>query len=635
VNFCLRGSCAFLILLLGVRLDGQTSEPGSYAGVASCANCHKEVAAKQGKTAMANTWRGADSHDFPNTFRAQKSEATSNAATYEVKRADGNLQYTTTLPSGDKVSVPVEAVVGGTRHGVSFLAKIDQVQGLKLDRAALAEARYAYNLAHKELVVSPGFALEKPTTYEDALGNILSTTFEKRCLTCHGQPDTLGAGKQGGVHCESCHGPSQTHVESMNHGRAREATAGFKLNTPTQQMETCGQCHTGFTFQSDPLPDDLLVSNQVNALQRSECFIQSPGKLGCTNCHDPHDDTKDVVKTTVATCLGCHSAATPEHAALCPVNNKENCVSCHMPYVRKSSFDLADHWIRVHPEQGVSGGKTDANFRSRIKPAKAYLRIIVVADHEKAAEVTRRLSAGEPFRQVANALSIDPSAGAGGYVGVMELSQLDSRLAEATSKLGYGETSGEVSLGDRYVILNRMPRDFLWEAAQLYDKAVALKDKGDVRGALETGKAALDIYPFFLRAMILMGTTLGEVGDVQKANQILAFAAQSYPKDAIAQFNLALTLANNPTNQIPALRRVLELDPDTLAAYENLGAAQFLGGNRDAAIDTFKQGLLIDPLAAKLNYNLGLALEQLGDRVEANRRKTLASIADPSLNNKK
>ena len=142
---------------------------------------------------MARTWQGTQTQALPANFIERKTEGSGTQATYEIQRAGGRLEYSATLPDGTKLSLPVEVVMGGTRHGLSFLERIGQVDQIALDRPALIEGRYAYSVAHRELVVSPGFALEKPRTYEDALGNVLSSTFEQKCLQCHGKPGSLGA----------------------------------------------------------------------------------------------------------------------------------------------------------------------------------------------------------------------------------------------------------------------------------------------------------------------------------------------------------------------------------------------------------------------------------------------------------
>src|SRR5439155_225027 len=76
----------------------------------------------------------------------------------------------------------------------------------------LIQARYSWSFSQNKFVLAPGCPVEKPHSYETAFGIVLSPAFERRCLECHGQPNTLGAGKNGGVHCESCHGPGSQHL---------------------------------------------------------------------------------------------------------------------------------------------------------------------------------------------------------------------------------------------------------------------------------------------------------------------------------------------------------------------------------------------------------------------------------------
>jgi Flp pilus assembly protein TadD len=54
-------------------------------------------------------------------------------------------------------------------------------------------------------------------------------------------------------------------------------------------------------------------------------------------------------------------------------------------------------------------------------------------------------------------------------------------------------------------------------------------------------------------------------------------------------------------------------------------------GQIDAAIDTFRRGLQIDPLSALLYYDLGLALKAQGDSSGAKQALALAAILDPGI----
>lgn len=624
----------FVALCVASICTADGTQTSGYAGAKTCARCHREIAVSQAQTEMANTWRGISAPSLPSHFDKEKTEGPAPALHYEIRRLAGHFEFSVTPPASAKISLPVQAVVGGKMHGVSFLARIDTVGGIPLERPALLETRYAYS-PHGTLVLSPGFSPEKPTDYEDMIGRVLSPGFQKRCLTCHGEPGTLGAGKLGGVRCETCHGPALAHVASFTntngHGDPRDLLP--KKLTRKNSMAVCAQCHTGVssTTHADPLPEDVLVSSQVPALRHSECFIQSGGNLVCTDCHNPHLDAAPVTQTAVATCLRCHSASAEQHAAICPINATTDCVRCHMPSVDANSFRLTDHWIRVHPEQGIRAAAHSPHFGSLVTPRQEFLRIIVVKTREKAEAALQHLKQGRPFSKVARNISADPTAPGGGYIGAMKLSEMDPKLATAAASLPYGGTSGVVDLGDRCVLLHRLPRDFKWNADQLFRQAAALNKQGKLKAAADKDQQALQIYPYFLRALVLMGSLVGESGDSQRAFQILQFAVQSYPTDASSRFDLALTLKKQPSEQIAALRSVIEMDPDMVAAYQTLGAALYSAGEPKDAIETFRRGLQIDPLSAILEYDLGLALKRQGDRAGATRALSLAAKLDPEI----
>ncbi|MGH9581959.1 MAG: cytochrome c3 family protein [Bryobacteraceae bacterium] len=623
---------AFVFFCAGIVCTAADASSTGYAGGKTCSMCHREIATSQAQTAMANTWRGISGRSLPKNFDEKKAEGPDPALRYEIRRDDGGFEFSVTPPDGARLSLPVKAIMGGKRHGISFLAGIDAVGGIPLERRALIECRYVYS-PQGSLALSPGFLTQKPSDFEDRLGRVLSPGFERRCLTCHGQPGTLGAGKQGGVRCESCHGPGLAHVASFSRARRNQPAILPKALNRKTSMVICAQCHTGLSaaIHADPLPEDLLVSSQVTALRNSACFIQSGGNIGCTDCHNPHRDSARLAETSVTTCLRCHSASVARHAAICPVNAATDCIRCHMPSVVENSFRLTDHWIRVHPEQGINSSMRNGNFGSLVAPRREFLRIIVAENLEKAGTALQRLKKGDPFSDVAHDMSADPSAPGGGYIGEMQLSQIDPKLAAAAALLPYGGTSGVIDLGDRRVILHRLPRDFKWKADQLFQQASALKNRGELKAAADKDQQALRAYPYFLRALVLMASIVGQAGDSQRAFDILRFAVQFYPKDASAQFDLALTLGKQPSEQIEAFRRAIELDPDMVAAYQSLGAALYSAGQPQSAVETFRQGLRIDPLSAVLYYDLGLALKRQGDQSGATRALSIAAKLDPEI----
>jgi tetratricopeptide (TPR) repeat protein len=619
------------VLLLAGWCFGADSGEARYVGAKVCAACHKDIAASQTKMAMANTWHGVVTTSLPANYRAEAQEGSPAQLHYEIKRSREAFTFSAKTPDDD-VHLPVETIIGGQRHGLSFLARIDSLRGMPLARTALIEGRYVYNSPHRALALSPGFEPELPGSYASAFGRVLSPAFEKKCLTCHGEPGTLGAGREGGVRCESCHGAGLQHVQAAGRGTPKFGMTDLKTLTPDQNVEICAQCHNGFSEHSDPLPDDTLVSNQATALRHSECFIQSGKGLGCTGCHNPHEDSAQLKKVSEAKCISCHSA-TKNQAAICPVNPAAGCVGCHMPTVAVGVFHMSDHWIRVHPETGSKTASHGGLPAGGAGPLREFLRIIVADERGKAEAAAQRISGGEAFAKVAHDLSSDATAPGGGYIGETTLADMNPALAEAAAKLAYGETSRVVTDGSRHILLYRMPRDFKEDANRLYKEAETLKEKGDIKGAVLKAEEALATYPYFLRALTLLGGMFGAAGDLQHGAEVLQFAAQEYPQDATAQFDLGLILGGlrRNTEQIAAFRHANELDPDNVAIYESLGAALYSAGEWQPAIAIFRRGLAIDPLAAELYFDLSLALKEHGSADESEAARKLAIAIDRRL----
>lgn len=616
-----------VLLLLASACVAQESAAARYVGAETCALCHKDIAMTQARTAMANTWQGRIPSWLPPSFVAS---AGSSNPQYSVTSKNQKLSYTAPLPEGKNLSLPIDVTMGGQRHGLGFLLRIENIDGLQLERPALVQARYAWSPENRKLLLAPGCAPDEPQDVESALGLVLSPTFEARCLACHGQPDRQGSGAHGGVRCESCHGPGSEHVRGIGLHSKAPAILNPKRLSPEAGMAVCAQCHVGLARFSDPSPDDLLIANQVRAIQTSECFLQSGKAFSCTSCHDPHSDSPAEART-VKTCLGCHSAVAARHSAICPVNSKTNCVNCHMPSVDKGPLHLVDHNIRVHPEQNVMPPQGAERVRTQVSPVSEYLRIIATNEPETARAAEQRLKRGDSFYDVARESSVDRTAAIGGYLGRVSLVDFEPVLREKAATLDYGETSSVIESGSRYVIMQRLPRDFRWDAEQQESQAEGLGAKGDSAGAIAKAQAALKIYPHFLRALNFIAAAYASNGNPKRASEVLRIAADIYPNDAGTQFALAsaFALAKNQDAAIAAYKKVIALDNDFLPAYIGLGTASSQSGNWQAAAKIFRQGLEIDPMCAELNYDLGQALQHTGDADGAKHATALAATLDP------
>lgn len=614
----------FLVLSVAsaCAADAPTAQ---FVGPETCAQCHSALAAQQMRTAMATTWQGRLTTWLPPGFQASVAVD----LPYELKRTSNAFTYSVEFGS-IKVSLPVDLLMGGQRHGLGFLASVSGLDGLPLARSVLVQARYEWSPEKKQLLLAPGCVLGQPKTLDAALGVVLSPTFESRCLSCHGQPNSAGSGKDGGVHCEGCHGPGSDHLSGVRRGIPRQGIVNPKRLSAEESIDICARCHIGLAKFADPSPDDLLVANQVRALRSSECFLQSGKAITCTTCHDPHNDAVDD-GLAVKACLSCHAASVKPHAALCPVNASDACVGCHMPSVQMGPLYLVDHVIRVHPEQNEPAA-TPAGLLTQIRPVSEYLRVIATNSPEAAAAAKTRLQSGESFYQVARELSVDQTAPIGGYLGRKTLADLEPKQAAEVARLNYGETSSVFESTGRWVILQRLPRDFRWQAEQLEKQAEELAASNEPVAAIGKAQEALIIYPQFLRALNLIGATLATGGNPKRAAKVLATATHLYPDDAGTQFLLgsALELLSDKAGATKAYNRAIALQEDFTAAYGSLGLISYSSGDWKNAIAVFRRGLRINPLSAELNYDLALALTQSGD-AGAQQAFALARRLDPTL----
>lgn len=622
-----------LCLAIAVAGLASAADQSGYLGRDVCAGCHKDIAATQVTTNMANTWQGVNTPQLPANYSETHTEGPAPVIDYSLKKTGSTMQYRVQMAGHPAQQFPVEVLVGGKRHGISFLVRIPELEGSPLPIARLIEARYFHSAGEDRLAFSLGFPEDKPTTYETAFGRVLTPYLEKRCLGCHVAPRTHGGRVETGVSCENCHGPGQPHLAALGAHSPDHGILNPDNLPMNERTRPCSQCHAGSSLIADPMPDDVLISDQVTALKNSECWRESGGNIACTNCHNPHKDAPRAVLVARAekTCLGCHSASIPNHAGLCPVNRVTGCVPCHMADEIRGAFTIAEHWIRVHPEQKVKVPAMNPAWRTTITPNHLYLRIIVLDDRTKASEIREQLRSGGSFFDLARANSIDHNTAVnGGYIGDLNASDLDPSWSAAVLKLDPGEISDVLEAQGKYIILQRMSRTFREDAEDVFNKAMQLRKQGKPQESIAELIEALKIYPHLLRALTWLGAAYGEAGNPNVSAGILTIATWLYPQDAGAHFNLGMAYgAMGNDQEIAEYKRTIGIDPDYVPAYLNWGAALFAKGQYEQAIDMYRQGINVNPLNASLHYSLSMALDKVGKKDEAASELTLAGKIDP------
>jgi len=266
-------------------------------------------------------------------------------------------------------------------------------------------------------------------------------------------------------------------------------------------------------------------------------------------------------------------------------------------------------------------------WRSTIPPKHLYLRMIVLDDAAKAASLRQQIAAGGSFFELARANSLDRTTGVnGGYMGDIEASQFDPAWSVSAMTLSYGEMTGVIQANGKYVLLQRMPRNFRDDADAKVNEAGELRKQGKAQESMAALFDALRIYPHFLRALTYLGINYSQAGNPQVGAGILGIATRLYPRDQGAHFNLGVAYgALGNENEIPEYKRTLEIDEDYIPAYLNWGGALFAKGQYDEAIQLYRKAIMINPLSAPLHSSLAVALERVNRNEEAEAERTLAA----------
>lgn len=245
-----------------------------------------------------------------------------------------------------------------TAHHVAMVdvaKKPDAIVAVFDDKSPVKKADIKYvlglgkvyqNYLDKDLKVLPG----KWDTKSKSWVAQESVDGAAQCVGCHVTNfDPEGkAWTELGVGCESCHGPGEAHVDSMD---AADIKNLKKLDAKKKDM-VCGQCHSvgtdpsgKYAFPTTFVPgDDLDKSFKLKDSAGSPTnfqyneFITSThykGGMSCTTCHDTHGNkakAEHQLKQPITDqCLACHSStieSIKKHAPDAPAD--ATCATCHM-----------------------------------------------------------------------------------------------------------------------------------------------------------------------------------------------------------------------------------------------------------------------------------------------------------------
>lgn len=330
--------------------DPLRQDPSPYVGSARCAGCHpKEYRAEQSSAHALGLVRGKALLDLP-WPDATVADADNPRVSQTVIHEGASIQIQTKV-NGELFSAVVDYALGSNHQGQTFVGREagGSARELRLSRYPSAPF-WAKTSEHPAIPPdAPGY-----------LGRPVSEESLRKCLNCHatnfrevqkpaGRPEALDRG----IGCERCHGPGGNHLLAVDLGFNDLAIAQpKKAGQGAVTLPLCAQCHKA--PGAAKLEDPGFVRFQAPTFVLSRCYTESEGTFSCVSCHNPHTNVSRDTQAYVAKCLSCHSNVEnrAKPSKICPLNAKNDCLSCHMPKVANAvpRAVFTDHQIRIRPK---------------------------------------------------------------------------------------------------------------------------------------------------------------------------------------------------------------------------------------------------------------------------------------------
>ncbi len=388
------------------------SPTGKYAGSAACRQCHAAEFRNWQATGMARMFRPYSAGDVMGRFSGEEILGASARTRTEhgqsfIELRDGD--------SGQWTRYQIDALIG---------SKWQQAYASKLPDGRLVVLPIQYSKVEGGWVNY--WKIVDGSSARSDIGHFHGTPegslYQRDCAPCHtSQLRYEGAGhspataqfREGGIDCEMCHGPSQSHVDSMrggSHGKLRP-TAGaippveFGKISAEQSVAICEQCHmqsmahepeeggaVNYSENAAPFYRAYSIhllsdySHKVfyadgrfrattfigEAFERSRCFRE--GGATCVSCHNLHPDDSATNQKSLRfapdsdeMCLQCHQSLrdhAERHTRHAPASEASRCVSCHMP----RNMDALLFRARSHQIDEIPDAEMTARFGAHDSP---------------------------------------------------------------------------------------------------------------------------------------------------------------------------------------------------------------------------------------------------------------------------
>ncbi len=364
--------CVFIAFTFRMSVDAG-KEPSSYAGSASCRECHERF-----YQLWSTSMHGLAMQPYTESFAVEKltphqGDIAIGKATYRADIDEGVVIETDRR--GTK-TFQIEHVLGG-KNVYYFLTPLDKGRLQTLPVAYDVNKKEWFDTAASGIRHFPGGGQGEAVDWQH-----YTYTFNTACYSCHvSQLDSnydIGTDSydttwsEPGINCETCHGPAAEHntiARATPKGQPLPELRiiSTKTMTTAQRNDSCSGCHAkaspltsayrpGERFydhydlatleDADFYPDgrDLGENYTLTSWNMSPCA--KSGQLDCMHCHTSSGRYRFKQEKFNNACLPCHGDKVENPAAHThhPVQSEgSKCVSCHMPMTAFARMNRSDH----------------------------------------------------------------------------------------------------------------------------------------------------------------------------------------------------------------------------------------------------------------------------------------------------
>lgn len=365
----------------------------NYVGDGTCISCHAEE---------VDAWKGSH-HDLA---MQKANEFTVLGNFNNVETTLNGVRYLFTKDNGEFVVKSTE--IDGTENTyiVSYTFGVEPLQQYLID----------FENGKKQVLRATWDSVEN-TWYHQYEGDTInphdwmhwtggSQNWNTMCAECHStnleknyniEADSYNTTYSSiNVSCESCHGPSEKHVNWANSGDTSSDSHTYLLSLDTQinQMNSCAPCHARRTKLTQNLEPNLAFEDQYIVQNISTPFYHPDGQIleedyvygsflqsemyhqgvTCTDCHNAH--TLELKMKGNNLCMQCHEPKynTPSHHFHKNDTESAQCMNCHMTGRTYMGNDFRrDHSFRIpRPDQSVDSNTPNACIECHSDKSNAW-----------------------------------------------------------------------------------------------------------------------------------------------------------------------------------------------------------------------------------------------------------------------